>query len=515
MRGKGVALSEAAYVSVIRAKALGGEPEVRYRMGWDGMGWERVCVVGGCWVLGRGRGRRFGGSPITTHSTHSTPTHLPTYLPTHPQEAERVMDEMLAAKQRPRLRSYSPLILGYAAQGKADRAFAVYDRMCMPSSSFSSPTAASGKEGMGEATAAIEPTEAELAALLRVASATKDEKRFLRALEDMQALVLEPTQETWDAVEGWFGALSSSNSSSSSNSKDGDGAGGGASRDDVRITRPTRIGADGACAACGGRLLSVDMSAEGSEELLAMVEEIVLQNEERRGDWARFKAWLADAVARDAFDVVVDGANVGYYQMNYAGAAPHVNYAQIAWVVEHLYRQGRKPLLVLHARHVQDKRVPPTFLPLVRRWRESGILYTVPYKSNDDWFWLCATVKRGGRTLVVTNDQMRDHHFQMLSRRTFLRWRERHQAEFSLGGMGRDGARAVKVEEPPVFSRCIQGPATEGVGGDGGGGGEGEGEEEGGVLTSRWHVPLAESQDWLCVVHTRRQRRREGEAGSG
>lgn len=161
--------------------------------------------------------------------------------------------------------------------------------------------------------------------------------------------------------------------------------------------------------------------------------------------------------------------------------------------MQHLQRSGRRPLLVLHARHVQDKKVPPAYLPLVRQWRESGILYTVPYRSNDDWFWLCATVRRGGRTLVVTNDQMRDHHFQMLSRKTFLRWRERHQALFSFGGAQRDGTRVVKVEEPPVFSRCIQGPWTMG---------EGQGQAEG---KRRWHLPLAESQDWLCVVDGRRE----------
>lgn len=383
------------------------------------------------------------------------------------------MGEMLAAKQRPRLRSYSPLILGYALQGKAAQAFAVYDRMLSPAPTTATGGAADGGAGGGGG-GAIEPTEPELAALLRVATAAGDEALFLRALRDMQEVVLEPTEETWAAVEAWFGGRAA-----------------------ARITKLTRIGPDGACAACGGQLLSVDLSPEGSVQLLAMVEEIVLQNAERRGDWERFKAWLGEAVARDAFDVVVDGANVGYYQMNYPGAPPHVNYDQIAWVVEHLYRLGKKPLLVLHARHVQDRKVPPAYLPLVRRWREAGILCVVPYKSNDDWFWLCATVRRGGRTLVVTNDQMRDHHFQMLSRKTFLRWRERHQALFSLGGGQRDGSRAVKVEEPAVFSRCIQGPATADMEKEEGGGGRGG---------SRWHLPLAESGDWLCVVQDDEQR---------
>ncbi len=35
--------------------------------------------------------------------------------------------------------------------------------------------------------------------------------------------------------------------------------------------------------------------------------------------------------------------------------------------------------------------------------------------------------------MVVTNDEMRDHHFQMLSHRSFLRWKERHCVRFRIG----------------------------------------------------------------------------------
>lgn len=45
--------------------------------------------------------------------------------------------------------------------------------------------------------------------------------------------------------------------------------------------------------------------------------------------------------------------------------------------------------------------------------------------NNDDWYWLYAAVKFGA--FVVSNDQMRDHNFQMLAPRHFFKWRERHQ----------------------------------------------------------------------------------------
>ncbi|CAN0405306.1 unnamed protein product, partial [Laminaria digitata] len=55
------------------------------------------------------------------------------------------------------------------------------------------------------------------------------------------------------------------------------------------------------------------------------------------------------------------------------------------------------------------------------------MLQTCAPKNNDDWYWLHAAVYTGGKVLVLTNDEMRDHHFSMLSHRSFQRWKERHQ----------------------------------------------------------------------------------------
>merc|ERR1711935_1225910 len=62
---------------------------------------------------------------------------------------------------------------------------------------------------------------------------------------------------------------------------------------------------------------------------------------------------------------------------------------------------------------------------------ETNVLYKTPPGMNDDWFWMHAALKY--KTLVVTNDEMRDHHFQMLAPKFFLRWKERHQIHFDFG----------------------------------------------------------------------------------
>lgn len=40
-------------------------------------------------------------------------------------------------------------------------------------------------------------------------------------------------------------------------------------------------------------------------------------------------------------------------------------------------------------------------------------------------YWLYATVKL--KCLLVTNDEMRDHIFELLGSSFFLKWKERHQ----------------------------------------------------------------------------------------
>ena len=46
-------------------------------------------------------------------------------------------------------------------------------------------------------------------------------------------------------------------------------------------------------------------------------------------------------------------------------------------------------------------------------------MFNTPAGSNDDWYWLYAAVWLGRSVKVVTNDEMRDHHFGMLRPRSF------------------------------------------------------------------------------------------------
>lgn len=114
-------------------------------------------------------------------------------------------------------------------------------------------------------------------------------------------------------------------------------------------------------------------------------------------------------------------------------------------------------LVFLNARHVSRPLMPPNAEPLVASWRAMNVLYTTPRGMNDDWFWLHAALVK--RSLVVTNDEMRDHHFQMLAQRGFLRWKDSHQVHFSFGAWEEEDGRrrrSVELTYPDTYSRRIQ-----------------------------------------------------------
>jgi hypothetical protein len=91
-----------------------------------------------------------------------------------------------------------------------------------------------------------------------------------------------------------------------------------------------------------------------------------------------------------------------------------------------------RALVVLHVSHVSPAALSAADRELVDRWRADGILFTSPAGMNDDWYWLHAALASGEGCRVVSNDEMRDHHFNMLHASSFLKWKERHVVHFEI-----------------------------------------------------------------------------------
>ena len=90
--------------------------------------------------------------------------------------------------------------------------------------------------------------------------------------------------------------------------------------------------------------------------------------------------------------MVIDGANVGFYEQNFSGAPPHVEWNKIDWVVQYLESKNKRVLVVMHSRHFVGRMFPNSARPIVARWEASGSLLKTPKDGNDDWFWLHASL---------------------------------------------------------------------------------------------------------------------------
>ena len=175
---------------------------------------------------------------------------------------------------------------------------------------------------------------------------------------------------------------------------------------------------------------------------------------ERERNWKHFLKYLEKR--RVPIDIVIDGANVGHNKQNLVGAPPGLQYDPIDWVIQALQELGKSVLIVMHFRHFKPGRVPPEKKAMVDSWFKQKLVYKTPHGMDDDTFWMHAALLSPGR-LVLTNDEMRDHHFQMLAPRCFLRWKDRHQVHFEFGEYNAAKRRYdVRFKFPDPYTRRVQ-----------------------------------------------------------
>ncbi|CAO2838206.1 unnamed protein product [Amaranthus hypochondriacus] len=163
--------------------------------------------------------------------------------------------------------------------------------------------------------------------------------------------------------------------------------------------------------------------------------------------------------------------------------ARNFNFRQLINVVNQLQRLSpskKLPLVILHQGRVNGGLAEnPNTKRVLASWRSAGALYATPQGSNDDWYWLYAAVSN--KCLLVTNDEMRDHLFQLLGNTIFPRWKEKHQVRMTVSRSG------VALHMPPPYSIVVQ-------------------ESE----TGSWHIPtvigddLETPREWVCATRARK-----------
>ncbi|KAA8545566.1 hypothetical protein F0562_020350 [Nyssa sinensis] len=378
-----------------------------------------------------------------------------------PDMAFDLVKQMQSHGIPPKLRSYGPALFGFCKKGMADKAYEVDAHMVE---------------------SGVLAEEPELSALLKISSDVKRADRVYEMLHRLRASVRQVSEETAVVVEDWFESEVALEVGEENwdvgKVREGVVKGGGGwhgqgwlGSGKWRVVR-TQMDESGVCGSCGEKLVCIDIDPKETENFANSLTNLACQREVK-ADFMQFQEWLQQ---HGPFDAVIDGANVGLInQQNFS-------FFQLSSVVNRLRQMSpskRLPLIILHRSRVTGGPAQnPNNRKLLESWKKSGALYATPAGSNDDWYWLYAAVSC--KCLLVTNDEMRDHLFQLLGTSFFPRWKEKHQVRLTLS------RRGPTFHMPPPYSIVIQ-------------------ESEQGS----WHVPTITGDDletprqWVCATRTR------------
>ncbi|XAR70415.1 Ribonuclease P [Bertholletia excelsa] len=359
----------------------------------------------------------------------------------------------------PKLRSYDPVLLCYCGKLEAGKADEVEEHMV----------------SMG-----LRPEDTELTMLLKLSAETGKQERVYEYLHKLRGVVGCVNESTADTIKGHFGSAVAAKVGAPSWDeiqikeaimKNGGGWHGlGWLGKGKWVVCRSNIDLDGQCFSCGEQLVCVDTDRAETEKFAQSVASLAMEREVQ-SIFKDFQEWVDQ---NTDYEAIVDGANIGLYQQNFAEGGFSIS--QLDAVVKELYKRSNKwALVILHNKRVRTLRETASNRELLEQWIDQGVLYGTLYGSNDDWYWLYAAVKL--KCLLVTNDEMRDHVFELLGSNFFHKRKERHQVHYTFM------KGESKLQMPPSYSLVIQ---------------------ESGKGT--WHVPLAgesgdeSSRTWLCIT---------------
>ncbi|KAL2555199.1 Proteinaceous RNase P 1 [Forsythia ovata] len=358
----------------------------------------------------------------------------------------------------PRLRSYGPALAVFCSKGDVDKAFMVEKHML--------------EHG-------VYPEEPELEALMKVSIEAGKSDKVYYLLHKLRTSVRQVSPATADLIEWWFKSKIATRVGKRKWDKEliieaiKNGGGGWhgqgwLGKGKWTVFR-TLVGSDGLCKCCGEKLVTIDLDPIETENFAKSVAAIAAQRE-KHSSFQKFQKWLD---YYGPFEAVVDGANIGLYSQRRFKPSK-VN--AVVNGIRQMLPSKKWPLIVLHNRRITaEKMDEPLNRALIDKWKNADALYATPTGSNDDWYWLYAAIKF--RCLIVTNDEMRDHLFQLLGNDFFPKWKERHQVHFRFSETG------PVFHMPPPCSVVIQ-------------------ESENG----HWHIPIVseveheDQRTWLCIT---------------
>ncbi|KAK1310779.1 Proteinaceous RNase P 3 [Acorus calamus] len=203
----------------------------------------------------------------------------------------------------PRLRSYGPALSAFCSNSEAEKAYEVEAHM---------------------ASKGVVPEEPEIAALLRVSADVGNGEKVYEYLEKLRRCVGCVGAETAEIVERWFRSERAAEVGGGNTDlgvvKDAILKSGGGwhglgwlGSGEWEVNR-SNVDEEGFCVSCKEQLVCVDIDQTETERFAEAVASLAMERK-AGSNFMVFQEWL-DSHAD--YEAVVDGANIGYYQQNFA-----------------------------------------------------------------------------------------------------------------------------------------------------------------------------------------------------
>lgn len=359
-----------------------------------------------------------------------------------PDKAFTFIREALEKGFKPRLRLFHPALVGYAAKGRPEAARVVDNALT----------------GSG-----LDLHEYEFALLLEACAKGGTFEQFVGVLARVGQELTYLKESTVAHVEAFF---------KSDRAKGGLGYGKREDKTSWEVKR-VKVDKDGYCNFAEGKLAFIDLNDDEWIAFAEGVKNLALKQENTQSNFDKFLDWLERH--RPYPDIVIDGANVALFGQNYIGG--YFRFGQIRGMVKQIEQQfpGQKILLILHhGRTVSKEARDPAAANLLQDLRDRKRFFSTPVGSNDDWYWLYASILAGKNGMLISNDEMRDHIFQLVAPKYFLKWKERHLIRYGFEMKPRIG-RVPRLIYPKPYTSCTQ-------------------ELENGS----WMAPIGDGEEWLC-----------------
>ncbi|KAK9810941.1 hypothetical protein WJX73_010279 [Symbiochloris irregularis] len=375
-----------------------------------------------------GQAAALNGAPMPSGAASDGQPSPPKEVLTPQQLFARGQELLEQGPQTPRLRSFVPALKAFATLRMVDEVFQVDDLIKQHS---------------------LDLTEAEFAILLGACAYDTDAARGLQVLERMGRELTVLSDATLAAAVSFFRSSAAlSGGSGAADSLQNDSAASRSWQLQRCAVDAVGVSVDVPSTSANDCLEAMDLDDSEWGAFAEGISAVAMERERAPDDFRTFMAWLKE---HGPFHVIIDGANVALFGQNFDHGG--FSFTQIKAVLAHLRSQhpDLRPLVLLHKGRTQAPVArQPENQKLLQQLEEDHEIYLAPYGSNDDWYWIYAAVIAEKQGLLMSNDEMRDHIFQLLAPKYFHKWKQRHQVRYRLHDS------LAEFAYPAAYTICLQ-----------------------------------------------------------